>query len=76
MPMNFSGLSPAGAQLGLNNLGLGGQLQGQVADETDELRRKRMLEAQQRQLLGTGSSAAGASLFGGLGGYGGTGQIR
>jgi hypothetical protein len=75
MPMNFS---PAGQALGLNNLpGLGSTLQGQVTDDTEELRKKRMLEAQQRQLLGPGGSAAASSLFGSaLSGFNGTGLIR
>jgi hypothetical protein len=75
-------MSPAGTALGLGNLGgtgLGDALTGQVADQTDELRRKRMLEAQQRGLLGPGGSAAATSLFGGgspLSGLGGTGLVR
>jgi hypothetical protein len=66
--LNFAGgLSPAGQSLGLAGIpGLGTALQGQTADETEELRRKRMLEMQQRALLGTGGSAAGTAL--GLGG--------
>ena len=45
--------------LGLNNLpGLGTALQGQTADEAEELRKKKMLEAQQRALLGPSGSAA------------------
>ena len=71
MPMPFS---PAGQALGLNNLpGLGTALAGQTADDTEELRKKRMLEMQQRQLLGPGGSAAATSLFGGIGGRNGTG---
>jgi hypothetical protein len=77
MPMNFS---PTGIALGLNNLpGLGSTLQGQVSDDTEELRRKKMLEAQQRALLGTAGSAAGTALgLGGsvFGGIGGTGLLR
>ena len=62
MPLNFpGGLSPAGASLGLD-------LQNQVADQTEELRKKKMLEAQQRALLGAAGSAAAASLSGGIGG--------
>jgi hypothetical protein len=73
MPM----FSPAGMSLGLNNLpGLGSTLQGQVSDDTEELRRKKMLEAQQRTLLGSAGSAAATAL--GLGGsvFGGTGLLR
>ena len=70
MPMNFpGGLSPAGASLGLGSVpGLGDALAGQTADQTEELRKKKMLEAQQRAFLGTGGSAASASLFGNVGG--------
>jgi hypothetical protein len=77
MPFNSNmGFSPAGQALGLNNLpGLGTALSGQVTDDTEELRRKKMLEAQQQQLLGPGS-AASASLFGsGIAGIGGTGRL-
>ena len=72
MPFNFpGGLSPAG-----RSLGLGLDLQNQVIDQTEELRKKKMLEAQQRALLGVGGSAAGASLFGSpLGGLTG-GSLR
>jgi hypothetical protein len=78
MPMQFTTFSPAGQSLGLNNLpGLGTALSGQTADETEELRKKKMLEAQQQQLLGPSGSAASASLFGsGIGGLNGTGLIR
>ena len=72
MPLPFS---PAGQALGLNNLpGLGTALAGQTADAAEELRKKRMLELQQRQLLGPGGGSAAAtslfgSAFGGLGGF-------
>jgi hypothetical protein len=61
MPLNFS---PAGQALGLNFGGnLGSDLQDQVADQTEELRKKRLLQQQQNQLLGvSGGSAAGQSL--------------
>ena len=74
MPMPFS---PAGQALGLNSLpGLGTALAGQTADDTEELRKRKMLEMQQRGLLGTGGSAATASLFGGgISGIGGTGRL-
>ena len=77
MAMNIPGLSPAGAQLGLGgSAGLGGLLQDQVGDLTDEERKKRMLQQQQQQLLGPGGSAASASLFGsGIAGIGGTGRL-
>jgi hypothetical protein len=74
MPMPFS---PAGQSLGLNLPGLGDALGDQTADQTEELRKKRMLELQQRQLLGPGGSAAASSLFGSaLSGLGGTGLLR
>lgn len=53
------GLSPAGA-----DLGLGDMLGQQVAGETEEQRKKRMLELQQRQQLGPTNSLAVTSLFG------------
>jgi hypothetical protein len=75
MPNPFS---PAGTALGLGSIpGLGDALSGQVGDETDELRKKRLLQQQQSQLLGPGGSAASASLFGsGIGGLNGTGLLR
>lgn len=74
MPMNFS---PAGQALGLGgvggfDLGIGLNLQNQTAEQAEDLRKKRLLELQQRQLLGPSGSPAAASLFGpalaGLGG--------
>jgi H+/Cl- antiporter ClcA len=79
LPFNSNmSFSPAGMSLGLNNLpGLGTALAGRVGDETEEERKKRMLELQQRQLLGPGGSAAASSLFGSpFGGLGGTGLLR
>ena len=75
MPMPFS---TAGQALGLNSLpGLGTALAGQTADDTEAMRRKRMLEEQQRQLLGPSGSAAASSLFGSpLSGFNGTGLLR
>lgn len=49
-------------------LGLGDMLAGQVAGETDEQRKKRMLEIQQRQAMGPAQSLAVTSLFGATGG--------
>jgi hypothetical protein len=64
------GFSPAGLALGLGGGGgLGSDLQNQVSEDTEELRKKKMLEAQQRALLGTGG-------FGGFGGFNGTGLVR
>jgi hypothetical protein len=76
MPMNFS---PAGQALfgGLGQIpGLGDALGDQVGTETEETRRKRMLQQQQSQLLGPGGSAASASLFGSpFAGLNGTGRL-
>lgn len=47
-----------------SDLGLGDMLGQQVASETDEMRKKRMAEAQQRSLLGPAGSLAVTSLFG------------
>jgi hypothetical protein len=74
MPMTFS---PVGMALFGGGQNLGSDLQDQVIDQTEELRKKKMLEAQQNALLGvSGSSAAGQSLFGGIGGFNGTGLLR
>jgi len=51
-----------------NDLGLGGALSEQVNGATDEMRKKRMLEQQQR---GLGTSLAVTSIFGTGGGYAG-----
>lgn len=60
-----SGLSPAGA-----DLNLGSSLADQVAGESEELRKKRMLEAQQRAMVGPSGSLAVTSLLGaGRGSY-------
>lgn len=61
--MAMPGLSPASA-----DLGLGGQLSQQVAGETEEQRKKRLAELQQRQQLGPEGSLAVTSLFGMNGG--------
>lgn len=63
--VDVPGLSAAGAALGLGDM-----LTEQVADETEEARKKRMLEAQQRQMLGPTGSLAVTSLFGPTGGAG------
>lgn len=67
MPISQSpnGLSPAGS-----DLGLGSMLQEQVAGETEEQRKKRMLQMQERQAMGPAGSPATLALFGGLGGLG------
>lgn len=56
-------LSPASMALGL-----GDQLAQQVAGETEEMRKKRMAELQQKQMLGPTGSMAVTSLFGGMNG--------
>jgi hypothetical protein len=59
------GLSPASAALGLGDV-----LGQQVVGETEELRKKRMAEMQQRQQLGPSGSLSVTSLFGPIGGAG------
>lgn len=56
---NQPGLSPASS-----DLGLGDMLSQQVKGETEEQRKRRMLEAQQRSLLGPAGSMSVTSLFG------------
>lgn len=55
-------------------LGLGDMLAQQVAGETEEQRKKRMGELQQRQQLGPAGSLAVTSLFGMTGADGGVGR--
>lgn len=52
----------AGLPSASDDLGLGDQLQQQVAGETDEQRKKRMAQLQQQQMLG--GSLAVTSLLG------------
>jgi len=56
----------AAFDLGLGDSGLGTMLQDQVAGETEEQRKRRMKEMQQRNMMGglAGSSLAVQSLFG------------
>ncbi len=54
----------------MSDLGLGDMLGQQVAGETEEQRKKRMAEMQQKQLLGPQGSMAVTSLLGSRG-YGG-----
>lgn len=61
-------LSPAGM-----DLGLGDQLAQQAQGETEEMRKKRMLELQQQQALGPAGSLGVTSLFGMSGGPKGAG---
>jgi hypothetical protein len=64
------GLSPAGQQLfssispGVAPPGLGDLLRGQVQDETDELRKKRLAQMQAGGSLAAGTRAAMASPLG------------
>jgi hypothetical protein len=51
-------------------LGLGGDLGQQVKDETEEERKKRMMQVQQMQSLGPSGSLAVSSIFGPMGGAG------
>ena len=71
------GLSPAGHSLDLGGIpGMAGFGFGD-ATETEEERRKRLQQiAQQRSVLTQNASPAASSLFGGLGGFNGTGLIR
>jgi hypothetical protein len=62
------GLSPAAF-----DLGLGDMLGEQVAGETEELRKKRMQQMEERRALGPSGSLAVASLFGPRGGVPGAG---
>jgi hypothetical protein len=64
MPAPMPGLSAA------SDLGLGSMLSEEVAGETDEARKKRMAELQQKQMLGPAGSMAVTSLFGMQGGAG------
>lgn len=48
----------------VSDLGLGDQLAGQVAGETDDERKKRMALMQQSKMLGPSGSLAVTSLFG------------
>lgn len=65
MASPMPGLSPAGAALGLGDM-----LSQQVSGETDDQRKKRMAELQQKQQLGGSASMAVTSLFGMNGGAG------
>lgn len=49
---------------GAMDLGLGSKLAQQAAGETEEMRKKRMAELQQQQMLGPAGSMAVTSLFG------------
>lgn len=67
--------SPFMSSMASQMLGLGDALAQQVAGETDEMRKKRMAELQQKQLVGPAGSAAVTSLFGmGTGALGAVGR--
>lgn len=58
----FPGLSSAA-----DSLGLGDALGQQVKGETDEERKRRIREMQERQMMGPSGSPATMALFGGTG---------
>ena len=60
---------PMGSMLSgaVGDLGLGDMLGQQVADETEEQRRKRMQQMQQSQMMGPEQSLAVRTLFGSRG---------
>lgn len=57
--------TPSKGLSAIDDLGLGDMLGQQVSDETDEARKKRMAEMQQRSMMGSGGSLATLSLLGG-----------
>lgn len=67
--MQASSLSPASIALGLGDM-----LGAQVADESEEIRKKRMAEQQQQKMAGPAGSMAVTSLFGMNGGMPGAGR--
>jgi hypothetical protein len=71
-------ISAAGQALGLGGMaGITGMAGLGDAMETEEERERRLAQiAQQRALLTQNSSPAASSLFGGIGGFNGTGLIR
>lgn len=54
-------------------MGMGDALREQVSSETEEQRKKRLLQIQERAQLGPGGSLAVTSLFGSRGGFPGAG---
>lgn len=77
--MPLAGMAGLGQRLvgslggAVDSLGLGDMLRNEVTDETEELRKKRMQEQQNRGLMGpTGGALSPMMLFGGglPGGYG------
>ena len=53
------------AMSAVDALGLGDMLRDQVLDETEEARKKRMQQQQERSLMGPAASPATLALFGG-----------
>lgn len=64
MPLPSTGMS-TGVSPAVNDLGLGGMLSDQVAGETEEQRKKRLQEMQQRAMMGPAGTPATMALFGG-----------
>lgn len=64
------GRSPNYSSAAVQDLGLGSLLTDQVKDETDEARKKRLKDMQERELMGPGGSLASFSLLGTSGGSG------
>lgn len=61
--------TPASRLSAVDDLGLGDMLGQQVAGETEEMRKKRMAQMQDRRMMGPAGSPATLALFGGgLGG--------
>lgn len=54
----------AGLSAAVADLGLGDMLGEQVSDETEEMRRKRMAQTQQNQVMGPAGSLAVKTIFG------------
>jgi hypothetical protein len=74
LPQKSVGLPGMSTGVAVNDLGLGGMLREQVSSETEEQRKKRVKEMQDRSLMGSaGGSLATGMLFGGSGGMGGLG---
>jgi len=62
IPQLSAALSPA-----VTDLGLGGMLNEQVSDETEEMRKKRMQQMQLNQTMGPQQSLAARTIFGNAG---------
>jgi hypothetical protein len=76
MSMESGMVAPSNSSMSVGavpDLGLGGALNQQVQDETDEERKKRLAQMQRQQALGPSGSLAVTSLFGPRGGMPGAG---